>query len=85
MNAALVISPVISCILISCPRWTARRKERMPRDRQPFAHQIEAWEAARGGLLLPRDVGDPGSGKTECFMVPVLDDLLRDLAKGQLS
>jgi DEAD/DEAH box helicase domain-containing protein len=58
--------------------------ERMPRDRQPFAHQLQAWQAAQDGLSILVTSGT-GSGKTECFMVPVLDDLLRDLAKGQLS
>jgi DEAD/DEAH box helicase domain-containing protein len=58
--------------------------ERMPRDRQPFAHQLQAWQAARDGLSTLVTSGT-GSGKTECFMVPILDNLLRDLAKGQLS
>ena len=59
-------------------------KERMPRDRQPFVHQIEAWEAARDGLSYLVSSGT-GSGKTECFMVPLLDDLLRDPTKGRLT
>src|SRR5271166_1722426 len=57
--------------------------ERMPRDRKPFAHQFEAWQVARAGQSFLVTSGT-GSGKTECFMIPVLDDLLRDPAKGQL-
>ncbi|MBF0340457.1 MAG: DEAD/DEAH box helicase [Magnetococcales bacterium] len=60
------------------------RAERMPRDRHPYSHQIDAWEAARAGLSCLVSSGT-GSGKTECFMVPILDDLLRDSTKGKLA
>lgn len=45
----------------------------------PFTHQLESWET-----LLSDDVksavitSGTGSGKTECFMVPVLEDLVRE-------
>lgn len=58
--------------------------ERMPRDRHPYTHQLEAWRAARDGFSYIVTSGT-GSGKTECFMVPILDDLLRDPARGRLS
>ena len=58
--------------------------ERMPRDRQPWSHQLAAWQAAREGFSCLVSSGT-GSGKTECFMVPILDDLLRDEAKGRLT
>lgn len=57
---------------------------RMPRDMHPWSHQLAAWKAARGGLSCLVSSGT-GSGKTECFMVPILDDLLRDQAKGLLT
>lgn len=60
------------------------RTERMPRDRKPFAHQLKAWNAAREGLSYLVTSGT-GSGKTECFMVPVLDSLMRDPSKGLLT
>ncbi len=47
------------------------------RDQQPYVHQKRAWE------LLLRDkkslvvTSGTGSGKTECFLVPILDDLVR--------
>lgn len=59
------------------------RSERMPRDRRPYTHQLAAWEAAAKGFSCLVSSGT-GSGKTECFMIPMLDDLLRDHAKGQL-
>ena len=58
--------------------------ERIPRNRCPWTHQHAAWEAARAGLSCLVSSGT-GSGKTECFMVPILDDLLRDPAKGKLA
>jgi DEAD/DEAH box helicase domain-containing protein len=51
---------------------------RFPRDAHPYRHQHEAW-----GLLAqtpPQSVvvtSGTGSGKTECFMVPILDQLVR--------
>ena len=59
-------------------------KERMPRDRLPYAHQLAAWEAAAKGTSCLVTSGT-GSGKTECFMIPMLDDMLRDPTKGRLS
>jgi DEAD/DEAH box helicase domain-containing protein len=59
-------------------------KERIPRDRHPYAHQLAAWEAAAKGTSCLVTSGT-GSGKTECFMIPMLDDLLRDPIKGRLS
>lgn len=60
------------------------QSERMPRDRHPYTHQVAAWQAARDGYSCLVTSGT-GSGKTECFMVPMLDDLLRDQAKGRLA
>ena len=59
-------------------------RERMPRDRHPYSHQTAAWEASLGGQSCLVSAGT-GSGKTECFMVPMLSDLLSDEAKGRLT
>jgi ATP-dependent helicase YprA (DUF1998 family) len=50
----------------------------------PYRHQLEAWQH----LVAPdpRSVlvtSGTGSGKTECFLVPLLDDLARETAAGQ--
>lgn len=52
---------------------------RFPRDIAPYKHQLEAWE------WLTRDqpqsvvvTSGTGSGKTECFMVPILNSLVRE-------
>ncbi|MEW8646719.1 MAG: DEAD/DEAH box helicase [Candidatus Thiodiazotropha endolucinida] len=76
-----------------CPeRNVQRRRESHPyrfgRDRHPYQHQIEAWN------ILSREpaqslvvASGTGSGKTECFMVPILDRLVRELemSSGQLT
>ncbi|TIN79760.1 DEAD/DEAH box helicase [Mesorhizobium sp.] len=49
---------------------------RFPKDRKPFQHQTEAWQ-----LLADDDpqsvlvTSGTGSGKTECFLFPILSDL----------
>ncbi len=60
---------------------------RFGRDWFPFEHQYKSWQ-----LLLrdaPQSVlvtSGTGSGKTECFLVPILEDLLRErAAHGRLS
>ena len=54
---------------------------RFPRMRFPYHHQLEAWkilkqEPARSVVVT----SGTGSGKTECFLVPILDDLVRERA-----
>ena len=63
------------------------REHAFPRTRKPFLHQLECWR-----LLLdevPRSVlvsSGTGSGKTECFLVPILEDLVRErVATGYLD
>jgi ATP-dependent helicase YprA (DUF1998 family) len=52
---------------------------RFPRDAFPYQHQLDAWrhlsdEAPRSVVVT----SGTGSGKTECFMVPILDRLARE-------
>ncbi len=52
---------------------------RFARDAKPYRHQLEAWELL--GRPQPQSVivtSGTGSGKTECFMVPILDQLARE-------
>ena len=59
-----------------------RNEYAFPRSRKPFQHQLDCWR-----LLLddtPRSVlvaSGTGSGKTECFLVPILEDLARERAR----
>ena len=54
---------------------------RFSRMRFPYHHQLEAWkflkqEPAQSVVVT----SGTGSGKTECFLVPILDDLVRERA-----
>jgi ATP-dependent helicase YprA (DUF1998 family) len=65
-----------------CPEPDPRkRKEQHPyrfgRDRKPYRHQLESWEIlARNPAQSLVVASGTGSGKTECFMVPILDRLI---------
>ncbi len=62
---------------------------RFPRDRRPYAHQHRAWEEliARPKKSVLVRTGT-ASGKTECFLVPILNDLAREVraqSRGELT
>ncbi|WP_386695005.1 DEAD/DEAH box helicase [Lonepinella sp. MS14435] len=47
---------------------------------KPFAHQYKAWKDLLSDTPQSRIItSGTGSGKTECFMVPVLEDLYREM------
>ena len=53
-----------------------------PARRKPYLHQIQAWTALIE-KAPPRSVlvtSGTGSGKTECFLVPILNDLANELS-----
>ncbi|MEP1934522.1 MAG: DEAD/DEAH box helicase [Hoeflea sp.] len=58
-----------------------RRWPRIGEDVAPYLHQLRAWEAAEAGRSFMVTSGT-GSGKTECFMIPLLNDLLRQHRPG---
>jgi DEAD/DEAH box helicase domain-containing protein len=53
----------------------AAGEQAIPQSRHPYWHQYEAWKQAAAGKSYMVTSGT-GSGKTECFMVPMLNDLL---------
>lgn len=62
-------------------------EQRFPEDRRPYKHQTESWKAMLGepkGKTIVVTSGT-GSGKTECFMVPVLQDLVNQNEKGAVQ
>ncbi|WP_192965949.1 DEAD/DEAH box helicase [Phycobacter azelaicus] len=63
-------------------RPNSRRWPRRGLDVAPYAHQLRAWETAEAGKSFMVTSGT-GSGKTECFMIPLLNDLLRQHRPGQ--
>ena len=52
------------------------------RDRRPYAHQLAAWRATLSERRSCLVTAGTGAGKTECFLVPVIDDLLRHPKRG---
>lgn len=45
----------------------------------PYVHQLTAWETLLGPTPKSAVItSGTGSGKTECFMIPILDDLVRE-------
>lgn len=49
---------------------------RLPAQAQPYTHQLMAWQALLGpGCQSVVVTSGTGSGKTECFMVPVLSSI----------
>lgn len=59
---------------------TAEAAGRKFRPFVPFRHQAESWKALAEGRSIVVTAGT-GSGKTECFMYPVLSDLYRQAQK----
>jgi DEAD/DEAH box helicase domain-containing protein len=61
----------------------AEKNFRFPRSQHPYKHQLESWRK----LLIDKKsivvTSGTGSGKTECFMLPVLDDLYLQAIGGQ--
>ena len=49
---------------------------RFPKDRNPYLHQELSWNALLNDNKSIVVTSGTGSGKTECFMMPVLQDLL---------
>ena len=62
-------------------------EQRFPEDRRPYKHQTESWKAmlgeAKGKTIVV--TSGTGSGKTECFMVPVLQDLVNQNEEGAVQ
>lgn len=65
---------------ISEDRWTEDIQEdyTWPLDRPPYKHQLEAWDHLSSDKVKSVVVtSGTGSGKTECFLVPLLNDLAK--------
>lgn len=48
---------------------------RFPNDRKPYKHQLQSWDILLNKKKSIAVTTGTGSGKTECFMLPVLQDL----------
>ncbi|MFQ2783545.1 DEAD/DEAH box helicase [Aeromonas caviae] len=68
-----LLSPSLLDTLANAPAY------RFPKSARPYVHQLHAWrtllnEPPRSAVITT----GTGSGKTECFMVPILEDLIRE-------
>ena len=59
-------------------------KKRLPVDRPLYLHQEEAIRAIVDGANVIVSTGT-GSGKTNCFLIPVINDLLREVENNTLG
>src|SRR5699024_9035716 len=48
---------------------------RFPKIQHPYKHQLKSWEALLNKNKSIAVTTGTGSGKTECFMLPVLQDI----------
>ena len=53
------------------------QKFKFPRDRKPYIHQAESWKQLLSKNKSIVVTSGTGSGKTECFMIPIIQDLVR--------
>lgn len=52
---------------------------KFPSNMHPYSHQIKAWQTLLDDKPKSTVITTgTGSGKTECFMLPILDDLIRE-------
>lgn len=83
--AGLLHPDTVAALSQSVPLDRSHRNDRntMPLDRNPYTHQLDAWRSlaadpARCALVS----SGTGSGKTEAFLVPILDSLVREMQQG---
>jgi DEAD/DEAH box helicase domain-containing protein len=64
---------------LNAPHPDLAAEYRFPSTRHPYLHQVQSWK------ILSQPVRDSavissgtGSGKTECFLIPILNDLIRE-------
>ncbi|MBL0049691.1 MAG: DEAD/DEAH box helicase [Bacteroidetes bacterium] len=50
---------------------------RFPKERNPYLHQVKSWNSALNDKKSILVTTGTGSGKTECFMLPVLYDIFQ--------
>ena len=70
------------------PPSSHRQDYAFPRRRQPYQHQADSWRLLLEGELANSVLvaSGTGSGKTECFLLPILESLVRERAeRGHLT
>ncbi|MDC9521703.1 DEAD/DEAH box helicase [Pseudoalteromonas sp. Angola-31] len=77
----LVNEDLLSQVVVDALDSDINKRYAFKKSWSPFAHQYKAWNDLLAKNVQSRIItSGTGSGKTECFMVPVLEDLYRELA-----
>ncbi len=63
---------------------TPHQSRRFAKTQHPYKHQVEAWRALKAEPCRSAIISTgTASGKTECFLVPIIDDLVREYERVQ--
>lgn len=72
-----ILHPRLIEVLDNPPGEHALR--RFPKTQYPYKHQVEAWRSLKAEPARSTIVSTgTASGKTECFLIPIMDDLVRE-------
>ena len=71
--------PLLSTTVIDALDHRDNGRYRFDADWSPFSHQLRSWQALLQEKKSIVVTSGTGSGKTECFMVPVIEDLYREI------
>lgn len=74
---AQVLNPTLLDMLEDESLLGNKAEYTVPRTRRPYTHQEEAFRETKQGKSILVSAGT-GSGKTECFMYPILSDILNE-------
>lgn len=77
--------PLLSPPVIDALDHRDNGRYRFNADWSPFSHQLRSWQALLQEEKSIVVTSGTGSGKTECFMVPVIEDLHRELEAERAS
>lgn len=84
VTMADLVGSIVDAQLASClnePPEELRQDYAFPFSRRPYTHQLEAWKILCGEEPTSAVISSgTGSGKTECFMIPILNRLSRQSA-----
>ncbi|WP_353249257.1 DEAD/DEAH box helicase [Salinisphaera sp. T31B1] len=84
MNDLATDGSMLSREVVNSLDNAANGRYRFGADWQPFTHQLASWRSLLEKKHSVIVTSGTGSGKTECFMVPVLEDLHREyVARGR--
>jgi DEAD/DEAH box helicase domain-containing protein len=64
-------------MLINALSGIEDKKFKFPKDRKPYTHQAESWKQLLNDEKSIVVTSGTGSGKTECFMLPIIQDLIK--------